>query len=136
MRASRTKSAPFYEYVNVNPKNRISGDCVVRAVALACGQTWEQTVREMTEMGIPKGLVLNDDKLFPLYLESKGFVAHAEPRTPSNRKMALKDFLAQNPQHDRFVCLVGSHHCTCAIGGKVRDIWDCSSNTMHRWWSR
>ena len=32
------------------------------------------------------------------------------------------------------VANVGSHHVTCIKDGKVQDIWDCSRNTMHKYW--
>lgn len=136
MRASRFKTTEWYDYLNVNPKGRISGDCVVRAIAAVVGKPWETVVREMTELGIKKALVLNDPSLFPLYLESQGFRLRKEPTNPDGTKMSIKRFLELNPSVTTFVAKAGTHHVTCVIDRKVRDIWDCSDETMHRWWSR
>ena len=132
----RMKNTPYYEYINVNPKDKFVGDCVVRAIALACGQTWEETVREMTELGIKKGMVLNDRKLYPLYLKSKGFVQMLEPRNFNGTKMTVKEWLDNNHLSGNIVINVGSHHVSCIIHNKVRDTWDCSHDTMHKWWMR
>ena len=129
----------YYRYINVNPKGKYGGDCVIRAIALVCNQTWEQTVREMTELGIKKGLVLNDTKLFPLYLAQKGFRQMKEPRKFDNTKMTVREWLNG---HDggglyrtyRIIVSVGSHHLSAIIDNKVNDTWDCSRNTMHKWW--
>lgn len=128
----------YYEFVNVNPKGKLKGDCVIRAIALACGQSWEQTIRELTELGIKKGLVCNDVTLYPKYLESKGFKEMNEPRDVCNRKMSVREFINEEQLDDNqltaIVMNVGSHHVSCIMHGKVNDIWDCSRNTMHKYW--
>ena len=131
----RMQSTAYYEYVNVNPKNKFCGDCVIRAIAHTLNQSWEQTIRELTELGIKKGLVCNDTNLYPKYLESKGFVQCKEPRDCCNRKMSIKDWIDEEQiTRGRFVVNVGSHHVTAVIDGKVHDIWNCSYNTMHKYW--
>ena len=50
-------STSTFRFYNANPKNRIGGDCVIRAICTALNQSWEQTVREMTELGIKEGRV-------------------------------------------------------------------------------
>ena len=135
MRESRLKETEFYEYTNINPRNRICGDCVIRAVALATGQSWEQTIRDMTELGIKKGLVLNDKELYPLYLKEKGFIECSEPRDINNRKLTVKEWLIQRGSTDGpIVANVGSHHVTLIKNNKVRDVWNSSTQTIHKYW--
>lgn len=134
MRDSRLKSTAWYEYTNMNPRNRISEDCVIRAVALITGQSWEQTIRELTELGIKHSYVCNDSKLFPIYLKQKGFECMNEPRDGYNKKMTITEFLRVHPDYTDFICVAGSHHVTCVKDRKVRDIWNSSNQTMHRWW--
>lgn len=136
MRESRLKNTEFYEFTNVNPHNRIGGDCVIRAIALACGQSWEQTVRELTEMGIKKGYICNDQKLYPAYLISKGFREMPEPRDVNNRKLTVKEWLIQREGFvvKPIVANVGSHHVAAIVDNKVRDIWNSSTQTMHKYW--
>lgn len=128
----------YYRYVNLNPKDRKVDDCVVRAIANATGQSWEQTVREMTELGIKKGCLLNDPKLIPLYLKSKGFSQMNEPRKYDNTKMSVREWLSSRDgwlwHSYKIVAVVGTHHITAIINNEVQDIWDCTRKTMHKWW--
>lgn len=132
------KDTAYYHYVNVNPKDRFVDDCVIRAIALVCNQSWEQTVRELTELGIKKGDVCNGRKLFPLYLKEKGFTQMSEPRNYDNTKMSIKEWLSSRDgwlwHSYKIVVSVGSHHISAIIDNKVNDIWDCSGDTMHKWW--
>jgi len=136
-REEKYPSTDYFTYYNANDKSKIGGDCVVRAVALACSQSWEQTVREMTEMGIKKGLLLNDKKLYPKYLESKGFIQMPEPRDAENLKISVIKFIKSgNIKGYVVVANVGSHHAVCIKNGKVHDIWNSSFQTMHKYWVR
>lgn len=128
----------YYKYVQMNPKDRRVDDCVVRAIANVCEQSWETTVREMTELGITKGCLLNDPKLIPLYLKSKGFTQMKEPRKSDNTKMTVREWLGSRDgwlwHSYKIVAVVGSHHITAIKDNQVQDIWDCSNRTMHKWW--
>ena len=127
---------PYYKFINVNPKGKFVGDCVIRAIALACGISWETCVREMTELGIKLGYELNDVKCYPKYLEKKGFHLMKEPRDAFNKKITVREFINDRKgyQMRTIVANVGSHHVTCIKDNKVHDTWDCSKNTMHKYW--
>ena len=136
-RKLRMINTDTYEYVNVNPKNKFGADCVVRAIALATDQSWEQTIRELTELGIKMGYVLNDDHVYSKYLEQKGFVQCKEPRDIFNKKMSLSDYISIcEGNTGTIVVNAGSHHLSVIINGKVKDIWNCSYNTMHKYWKK
>ncbi len=131
----RMRCTEYYHYINLNPRDKYVGDCVIRAVALMTQSDWKDTVRDMTEFGIDKGLVLNDQKLYPMYLKEKGFVEHGEPRKVDNTKMTVKEFIKRFPEFKNFVAKVGSHHVTAVKNGVVQDIWDCSNQTLHNFWT-
>lgn len=137
----RKVNTSYYTYINLNPKDKYVSDCVVRAIALATNQSWKQTVMELTELGVKKGLVLNDKTLYPKYLESKGFVLRKEPRDYNNKKMSVKEWLISkkiSPENHKSVIVanVGSHHVTCIINGTVHDTWNSSNQTMHKYWEK
>ena len=134
-KALRMIDTDYYKYVNVNPKDKHGCDCVIRAIAHATNQTWETTIREMTELGIKMGYVLNDEHVYSKYLLSKGFIQCKEPRDACNRKMSVKEWIdGQRTNKYIIVANVGSHHVTSIIDGQVHDIWNCSHNTMHKYW--
>ena len=123
----------FFTFYNANDKGKNASDCVARAISVALSQSWETTIREMTEMGIELGRVFNEDKTIDKYLESKGFTRYKEPRKANNTKMTIREFIKANP---RATCIVkaGSHHVTLVCEGKVIDTWDSSLQTMHSYW--
>ena len=125
----------YFVFYNANPKNKTGGDCVVRAICTALEQTWEDTVREMTELGIKYGYVLNDKKCYEKYLELKGWVKHVEPRDACNCKITVKTAI-KNLKLNNAVAKVGSHHVVAILNGKVNDIWDSSKQTMHTYWKK
>ena len=139
-REEKYPETPYFTYYNANTKNKLGGDCVVRAIATALNQSWETTVRELTELGIKKGLVLNDRKLYPKYLELKGFTQQAEPRERyDNTKMSVKRFIHLNDEYLQdcvIVANVGSHHVACIKDMRVHDTWDSSKETIHKYWIR
>jgi hypothetical protein len=125
----------FFTFYNANPKNKVGGDCVIRAICVALGESWETVVREMTELGIKLGYVLNDKHVYEKYLESKGYIKYSEPRDENNCKITVKSAI-KNWKITNAVANVGSHHVVAIVNGKVNDIWDSSKQTMHTYWRK
>lgn len=130
----RMVNTDYYEYVNVNPKGKHCGDCVIRAVAHATDQSWADVIRDLTELGIKKGYVAIDKSIYPKYLEAKGFIQMPEPRDADNKKMSIREWLQRGLRKGTYVINAGSHHVTVVKDGKVNDIWNCSLSTMHKYW--
>ncbi len=125
-----------YRFANVNPKQKFVGDCVVRAIALATNTSWEETVINLTEYGIKKGLIVNDKTLYPSYLESVGFLKHPEPKMYDNTKYLAKDYLSKFRNDEIIVANLGGHHVACIFDGKVIDVWNSSGQKLHVYYSR
>lgn len=125
----------FFTYFNANPKNKIGGDCVIRAICTATNQSWETTIRELTELGIKLGYVCNDKHVYEKYLESKGYYKHNEPRNDDNKKMNIREFIKKYDIKNA-IAHAGSHHLVAIVDGKVHDIWDSSKATAHVWWRK
>ena len=123
-----------FHYYNANPHNRFGGDCVVRALCTAMNQTWEQTVRELTELGIKYGYLLNDDKCYAKYLEQKGWVKHKQPRMWDNTKLTGKDFCSIVDKSKPVIAHIGGHHIVAIVNGQVNDIWDSTDGCIGNYW--
>jgi len=123
-----------FHFHNANPKGKNANDCVARAISVALSQSWEVTIREMTELGIKLGLSFNEDKCIDSYLEEKGWTKYKEPRNENNKKITICQFL-KKPGNDKGVIIAkaGSHHITLIVDGVVWDTWDCSNQTIHRY---
>lgn len=124
--ASRQEKYPntdTFNYVNVNPHNRKSGDCVVRAVAYFCGVSWEQAVRDLTEVGLKHGYLANDMKTVEKYLLSKGYIKQPQPRKSDGTKYTVAEFVKK---FNTGVYLINmANHESIVDHGVNIDIWDC-----------
>ena len=58
-RQEKYPETPTFHYHQANPHKRINGDCVIRAISVFLGISWTECVKEMTECGLKKGLILN-----------------------------------------------------------------------------
>lgn len=126
-----------FHYYNANPKNRITGDCVFRAFALAMNQDYNKTVMEMAELMCKTGYALNDTKGECKYLESKGWVKHKQPRKPDGTKYTGKEFCKMiAKKNERYVAHIGGHHMVAIVGAKVNDIWDSTDGCIGNYWTK
>ena len=57
---------------NPNPVGRETGDCVIRAVAVATGQSWRETYWDLCEQGAIMGDLPNNNSVWGAYLRSRG----------------------------------------------------------------
>ena len=132
MMICKYRETPTFHFHNANPKGKNANDCVARAISVALSQSWEQTIREMTELGIKFGYAFNEDKLIEKYLSKKGWEKFPEPRDADNKKISVAQFL-KKPQASKgvIVAKVGSHHISLIVEGVVWDTWDCTKQTMH-----
>lgn len=125
----------IFKYYNANPKNKIGGDCVVRAISTALDQSWEQTVRELTEVGIKIGYVLNDKHTYDKYLKEKGWIKCKQPKTSDNMKISGVDFCNKIAlKNEKYIAHIGSHHIVAIIDKKINDIWDSSDGKIGNYW--
>lgn len=135
-REQKYPNTSTFQFYNANPKNRAGGDCVVRAICTALNQSWEQTVRELTEVGIKHGYVLNDKKTYEKYLESKGWTKHKQPKKPDGTKYTGKEFCERARTYENYIAHIGGHHMVAIINAKVYDIWDSTDGCIGNYWTK
>ena len=126
-----------FHYYNANPKNRITTDCVIRAISTATEIPYNRVVMEMAELQCKTGYDDGDVKLYELYLKQYGFVKHKQPRKADNTKYTGKDFcLKIAKKHVRYVANIGGHHVVAIVNGKVYDIWDSTGGCIGNYWTK
>ena len=132
-RQEKYKDTEWFVWYNANPKNRLTtGDCVVRAISMLTNVSWEQTLQNLTELGIFEGRVYNDPVIYTKYLGNLGFVKIAQPRFPNNTKLTGKQFCEF---FDRpCIASIGGHHVVYINKGKVFDTWDSTDGAIGNFW--
>lgn len=128
-------TATFHFY-NANPHNRLGGDCAIRAISTAMKQSWEQTIREMTEIGIKYGYVVNDKNTIAKYLQSKGWIKHPQPKKADGTKFTGTEFCERARNYENYIANIGGHHIVAIVNGKVNDIWDSTNGCIGNYWTK
>lgn len=138
-REEKYPTTKSFKYYNANPYNRLAGDCVIRALCTALGQSWEQTVRELTEVGIKKGYVVTDGAAISTYLAYKGWTKYKQPRKLDNTKYTGMEFctkLQTEKSLQPIIANIGGHHIVAIIDGRVLDIWDSTEGCIGNYWMK
>lgn len=146
------KETSTYHFYNANPKDRRTGDCVIRAIATATDKTWEEVLQGLTEIALKYKIMPNDEKCYDRYLASLGWRKEKQPRKEDNTKYTGSEFCelldsdyceyAINYQSstDTIIAHIGGHHIVCIkihdYEHKAFDIWDSTSKTIGKYWTR
>lgn len=131
-----TKTFHFY---NANPKNRITGDCVVRAISTALNQDYNQTYKELFDLSVKTGYMLNDKKCYSKYMSSKGWIKLPQPRKRDNTKYTGKEYCEMIQEYSfnypgRLFIHIGGHHVAAIVEGRICDIWNSTGGCVGNVW--
>lgn len=121
-----------YHYHNENPKGRKTDDCVIRAIATATGQTWDDTLRGLTECAIKHKYMINCPSLYDKYLKELGWEKQKQPRRSDNKRYRACEFVKKFKGIT--IANLGAQHVACIKYGQVWDIWDSSNEVVGNYW--
>lgn len=123
----------YVEY-NINPKHKKTGDCAIRAVAVATGLGWEHAYDGLAAAGKEVCSAMNDVDAIHHFLTSIGFKEGKVKVPRGSKRPTVAQFAAEHP--DWYIVMRVSHHITCAGRGKYVDIWDCGDMSLYKYWYR
>lgn len=116
-----------YITINPNPKHKLVGDCVIRALAVATGQDWDTVFLALCVRGFKVKDMPNANEVWGSYLRENGFTREAIPNTCPDC-YTVKDFIKDHPK-GTFVLGTGTHAVT-VIDGTFYDTGDCGDETV------
>lgn len=111
-----------YEYFNENPRAKSVGDCAIRALSIALGQTWGETYVDLALEGFIGGDLPNADSIWGSYLARKGFSKNFIP-DDCPECMTVERFAKENP-NGTFVLSMPGRHVVTVVNGDWIDSWD------------
>ena len=112
----------MYVHYNPNPRGASrAGDCVIRALSLATGNSWEETYMGLAVEGFRLGDMPSSNGVWGNYLLQKGFEVYSVPNT-CPQCYTVFQFCADHP-YGMFVLGTGTHVVT-VINGNYYDSWD------------
>lgn len=115
----------FIKY-NPNPAHKETGDCVVRALAIAEGLTWDEAFQGVTQKAFREKDMPSMNPVWANYLIERGYSLHGIPNT-CPRCYTVADFAYDHP-YGTYVLGTGSH-AIAVIDGNYIDAWDSGDIT-------
>lgn len=116
-----------------NPAGRNVGDCAVRAVSKATGQSWGDAYIALCVAGYQIGDMPSANDVWGAYLRSRGFRRRIPPETCPDC-YTVAEFAAEHPRGTFVVALPG--HVVCVENGDIYDSWDSSGEAVLYYWER
>lgn len=111
----------MYIELNNNPLKKSVGDCVIRAISLAEGRSWDEVYLDLMVEGFTEKDITSSNVVWGSYLRDKGYKRNLIPDSCPNC-YTIEDFTEDHPQ-GTFILATGTH-AVCAIHGNYYDTWD------------
>ncbi|MDE6142236.1 MAG: hypothetical protein K2G03_06495 [Bacilli bacterium] len=119
-------------YENVNPKNRKTDDCVVRAITKATGLSYQEIYAGLCSIGQKNCRMPNSKQTYEKLLEQLGYIKYPMPRHADNTRFKVYELVDQ--ESDKTIIISMANHLTCAINGSIFDLWDCRAKSVGNYW--
>ena len=150
-RSEKYPDTKTFHYFNANPKNRMTGDCVYRALTVATGRKWEEMVFACAAMAVKRGFSPASKETYGKVLEAFGFRKMKQPRKRDGTKFTGREFceyLQKGFDNDwcgmvgdegievgrNIVAHIGGNHVVAIKDGKVWDIWNSTGGCIGNYW--
>ena len=107
----------MWKKLNINPCGELVGDCVVRAIGLLLGKSWDEVHNDLSRESFFACDMSNSNKVWAKYLEKFGYIGEqlAGNKTVSELAKVIQD---------RKYLLATSTHVVTVIDGDYYDTWD------------
>lgn len=123
----------LYEEVNVNPKNRKTGDCSTRALVSCLDISYEEALRLQYEVAKKYCYGITDKQTMEKILKQFGYQKMKQPKKANGKKYLVKELDevidSDILENTNVFVTVASHH-TCIKKGVLTDIWNCGNKTV------
>lgn len=118
---------------NPNPSNNRVGDCTVRAISKAMGQSWEQTYAGLTAYGFMMRDMPSANNVWGKYLKKNGFCRYLVNDNGEDY-YTVNDFCRDNPKGTYILAIDG--HVVCVVDGYYYDSWDSGNEEPIYYWMK
>ena len=118
---------------NPNPAGNSVGDCVIRGICAATGQSWDESYIGVVLLGLEQKDMPSSNRIWGEYLRRKGYKRFVIPDTCPNC-YTISDFCEDHP-NGQYVLATGTHVVT-AIDGDYFDNWDSGGEVPVYYWRK
>lgn len=127
-----------FKNINVNPKNRKTGDCSTRALCAVLNISYEDALKLQFEESLKCYYDPTSKQVIEKILEKFGYVKMKQPRKASGKKYLVCeiDQITTKEERDAGILITVANHHTCVIGDSIIDLWDCSKKAIGNWYKK
>lgn len=119
--------------VNPNPENLLTGDCVIRAISIATGKSWDETYLDLMACGYRMKDIPNANWVWGVYLHNHGFRPYLITDYVKGR-YTINDFTRDCP--DCVGVLATGSHVVAIRNGDHMDTWDSGNEVPLYYWRK
>ena len=120
--------ADNFRYLNLNPFQKKTGDCVIRATALGLGVDWHRASDMLYEQARGCGCEMSCLGCYSNLFKRLGF----DKVNISDEEVTVGEIAKKHKYTTLIIRVQG--HLTCAINSIVYDIWDCTNEIVDCFW--
>ena len=120
-----------WQFYNPNPLGLNTGDCVIRALTLAFGRTWDEVYEMVANYGFETKTMPSSNDSWTALLRKRGFKRYIIPDECPDC-YTIRDFCEDHPD-GVYVLATGTHVVTC-IDGDYYDSWDSGNEIPSFYW--
>ena len=113
-----------YININPNPQNKLTGDCVIRAICLAEDKEWDDIFMELMMKAYIMKEMPTQNNVWGSYLHDIGYKRYMVSDDCPDC-YSIKDFIEENPI-GTFIVATGTH-IVLSKDGQLFDTWDSSN---------
>ncbi len=113
---------------NPHPAGKKTGDCVVRALAIAEDKRWLDVYDALCKLGRKLHEMPNSRKTYEAYLVKRGWVKQKMPKHPNGKRYKLRELADENPRGVVIASVV--HHLAAIKDGNLMDTWNCGNKCV------
>lgn len=118
---------------NPNPNGAYVEDCVIRAISIATGRSWDDVYIHVCLQGYLMKNMPSVNRVWGNYLTSSGFVRYALPNTCPDC-YTVRDFC--NDHREGIYILGTGSHVVAVVDGNYCDAWDSGDEMPIEVWRR
>lgn len=123
----------MYVYFNPNPAGHAVGDCVVRAICKATGESWDKTFVGLAVTGLDLADMPSANAVWGAYLHRKGYIRRTLlDKCPEC--YSVRDFAEEHPRGVYILALSG--HVVTVKDGSYYDAWDSGAEIPLYVWTK
>lgn len=112
------------KYLN-NPLGLTVGDCVIRAISVVMGKTWDDVYINLCIQGFLMGDMPSSNAVWSAYLKENGF---KRKTIEENKDLYSVENFCKDHSIGAYVIGTGSH-AVAVVDGNIFDAWDSSQET-------